>query len=198
MLLPAVAMVRGAAHQVQCQNNLRQFGVAYAAYANDNEDVWPGIDDSVGSTFHWTYSVAPFLEFNYQWNSPGNFALKTYRCPSNDPAKITSSSSHPVNYATSYSMDQFSSVPPWVNNWRISRLPNLIRTGTARNITNWRLLTEMNLTYWWWSCDGTTAFDQSQHIFPHRGLCNELYGDGHVSTVTRITMNPWINWDNMQ
>ena len=41
MLLPAVAMVRQAARASVCASNLRQIGLGFQAYANDNEDAYP-------------------------------------------------------------------------------------------------------------------------------------------------------------
>lgn len=43
MLLPAVGMVRRAAQNTVCQNNLRQVHLGYVAYANDNRGLLPKI-----------------------------------------------------------------------------------------------------------------------------------------------------------
>jgi prepilin-type N-terminal cleavage/methylation domain-containing protein/prepilin-type processing-associated H-X9-DG protein len=41
LLLPAIGLVRDAAKNVGCINNLRQISLAYVAYANDNENALP-------------------------------------------------------------------------------------------------------------------------------------------------------------
>ncbi|HEY1489806.1 MAG TPA: prepilin-type N-terminal cleavage/methylation domain-containing protein, partial [Verrucomicrobiae bacterium] len=41
MLLPALARAREKAHSTQCVGNLRQWGLAYRMYADDNNDFLP-------------------------------------------------------------------------------------------------------------------------------------------------------------
>ena len=42
MLLPALAKAKAKAHEVDCMNNLKQLGIAFAMYLDDNEDTFPG------------------------------------------------------------------------------------------------------------------------------------------------------------
>ena len=41
MLLPALAQAREKARSTQCVDNLRQWGLAYRMYADDNDDFLP-------------------------------------------------------------------------------------------------------------------------------------------------------------
>jgi prepilin-type N-terminal cleavage/methylation domain-containing protein/prepilin-type processing-associated H-X9-DG protein len=41
MLMPALGRARGIAKRMACQNNLRQIGIAFRAYLDDNRDVMP-------------------------------------------------------------------------------------------------------------------------------------------------------------
>ena len=45
MLLPAINLVRSAAHSVNCLSNLRQMGVALAVYAEEHETLPPGLTE---------------------------------------------------------------------------------------------------------------------------------------------------------
>ena len=60
LLLPAVQKVRDAAARAQCQNNLKQLGIACHAFHDTNEG-WPmGAEFNVGSG--WSAFILPYLE----------------------------------------------------------------------------------------------------------------------------------------
>jgi prepilin-type processing-associated H-X9-DG protein/prepilin-type N-terminal cleavage/methylation domain-containing protein len=67
LLLPAVQKVRDAAARMQCQNNLKQLGLACHSF-NDTEGSWPmGIEFEVGTA--WTALILPYLEQNAAFNA---------------------------------------------------------------------------------------------------------------------------------
>ena len=43
MLLPALSKAKAKAHETACMNNLKQIGLAFAMYLDDNEEVFPGV-----------------------------------------------------------------------------------------------------------------------------------------------------------
>ncbi|MBM3832037.1 MAG: type II secretion system protein [Verrucomicrobia bacterium] len=43
MLLPSLARAKAKAHQTACVNNLKQLGLAFAMYLDDNNDTFPGV-----------------------------------------------------------------------------------------------------------------------------------------------------------
>ena len=60
LLLPAVQKVREAAARLQCQNNLKQLGIACHAF-HDAQNGWPlGAEFNVGTG--WTAFILPYLE----------------------------------------------------------------------------------------------------------------------------------------
>lgn len=70
LLLPAVQKVREAASRMKCQNNVKQFGLAFHNYENAqqvfppgyiaNNSTWGGVSDNSEAT--WCYFILPYIE----------------------------------------------------------------------------------------------------------------------------------------
>lgn len=69
MLLPALSQARERARTVSCINNLRQLGLAFAMYTNDNNEYFPQTHDGIG----WP---AQFIRGGY------TSSYDLHRCPS--------------------------------------------------------------------------------------------------------------------
>ncbi|MDA3963583.1 MAG: type II secretion system protein [Planctomycetota bacterium] len=198
LLLPAIGMARSSANSLICQNNQRQMMIAAVVYADDNEDRLPGIGYGK-NYYHWTSSLAPYLEKYYVWDDASNDSFSIYRCPANDPIKLGNSSSWPTHYASGYALSQFSSVRPNASGkagyWRDSRMPAEIRTSWIKRASEWMLWGEVRLTYGWWHCLGSTSNDVAFGTsFPHRGHMTMSFADGHVGSQARQDYDAWNNW----
>jgi prepilin-type processing-associated H-X9-DG protein len=98
LLLPAVQSAREAARRSQCNNNLRQIGIAFHNYHDVYKTFPPAyIPDEDGQPMHsWRVLILPFMEqqalyeqydFDEPWDSPHNqlitsTAIPAYKCPS--------------------------------------------------------------------------------------------------------------------
>ncbi len=99
LLLPAIQQVREAANRTQCQNNLKQIGIALHNYANQNNQAFPS--GFLGSSTtdpktSWMALVLPYIEqgnlaalynFKADYDSASNAKavstqVKLYNCPS--------------------------------------------------------------------------------------------------------------------
>src|SRR5437762_2445154 len=87
LLLPAVQKVRDAAARVQCQNNLKQLGLALHNYESANR-AFPSSVRPAGVTplprISWTIGLLPYIEqdnlrrnfdLNSNWNSAANLPI---------------------------------------------------------------------------------------------------------------------------
>ena len=124
LLLPAVQKVRDAAARVQCQNNMKQLGLALHNF-HDSHGVFPasgwtmaGPGNPAGKFVGWRPLTLPYIEqenlqklydFNLNWWEGTNIVaaavpVKTYQCPSvPQRADVMSAIAHPPRPAMTFS-----------------------------------------------------------------------------------------------
>ncbi len=149
LLLPAVRLVRMAAQDTSCRNNLRQMGIASLNYAGDWDGALPSWDwgPSYPSEAHWPYQLSHYLDvdwwYGYKNPSSGSYSgwagndastpsLKIYRCPADggNPSpylKGWTSTWYPITYGAHGNMSQPTGT------W-----PNGASQGNKRNISLYR------------------------------------------------------------
>jgi prepilin-type N-terminal cleavage/methylation domain-containing protein/prepilin-type processing-associated H-X9-DG protein len=63
LLLPAITLLRRAAQETSCRNNLRQVGLASFAYADDHDGRLPAVElpPIASGRVCWAYTLSPYL-----------------------------------------------------------------------------------------------------------------------------------------
>jgi prepilin-type N-terminal cleavage/methylation domain-containing protein/prepilin-type processing-associated H-X9-DG protein len=108
LLLPAVQKVREAAARVQCQNNLKQIGIALQTYNDAIGYLPPGGSDGPGQSccnattrqgWSWLYWILPYIEQQNLYDQTSDSViyktpLKTVYCPSRRAPQLYNGIAH--------------------------------------------------------------------------------------------------------
>ncbi len=86
MLLPALSAARERARDASCRSNLKQLGIAYLMYPDDNKDHY-----CHGFSGKWSLKMVPYLatqdtDIDGNENFHQAFAAKVFTCPSGPPS----------------------------------------------------------------------------------------------------------------
>jgi len=194
LLLPVVAKMQSAQGSVKCLSNLRQIGLAFRSYIDENDGYAPphfgdpfwDVGGSQGTPLLWTGFLAPYL--NVAGDATGPLS-KIFDCP-NDPdiklrAPDRSYASVSKNWRISYGYNY-----PYLtsqNNWwrhNINGRPNL---RTVSNMTTLVLATDSIPP----SAGGTLVALIDPYGNPatrapgfrHQGKTHAVFLDGHVGSL---------------
>ena len=225
LLLPAIGLVRAAAHNVDCRNNLRQIGLGAITYAGDWEGLLPAyVRDSMPvdrHAYHWPIPIAEYFDGEWSWDPSDSGKrilagrnIRTFRCKSQPVLDPGGPGWRMDSYPMWYAAHQLMSVPQG-GHWR---------SGTVNGVTvnnNWLLLAKvpksslfqmymdlnLNGNNWWiWSIntDWSNGGDCSRpdygarglNSFRHGGQVNIVMADGSVQSRSRSTYQWRESWPN--
>jgi prepilin-type N-terminal cleavage/methylation domain-containing protein len=81
LLLPALAKAKEKAHRTACANNVRQFGIAFMLYVNDNTDFMPYAGWLRQGVACWAYGTGGMNDLTNGLLWPALRNPQTYFCP---------------------------------------------------------------------------------------------------------------------
>jgi prepilin-type N-terminal cleavage/methylation domain-containing protein/prepilin-type processing-associated H-X9-DG protein len=179
ILLPALSRAREAAKRASCSNNLRQIGVAFMLYTDENKDRYPAAQDPINS------SPTYFLWMGRGWqkllqtyipggkDNPGVFL-----CPSDwRSEKKFDSTSYAYSMAFYHTPEQINAMTTTSNTY----LPSLVVPTKNQRNANVRYPSRKILVGEWYA--NHAAYEPDSGWFGLGGRRLYLFADGHVSSV---------------
>jgi prepilin-type N-terminal cleavage/methylation domain-containing protein/prepilin-type processing-associated H-X9-DG protein len=202
LLLPALSKAKAQAKKIQCVNNLHQIGIALHSYLQDNQDKYPYFMDFFQTpALFWPDALGPYLK-------QGWFTNDAYRCPGLDSAagQRVGGASYSCN---EYGVDSdgrlgvgAKSYLGLMNDQEVMELRRIPPVSVAQikapsemyAISEPRILREtqagvpavIGLSYM--RCGYLQDIGNEIRTPPHGRSYNVLFCDGHVVTISRVTL----------
>lgn len=185
MLLPALQQARERGRATTCLNNLKQFGSAIFAYANDSSDYVPIVDGAfwyngpgLSYRFIWPFELNPYLN-GRDWDGGGPNSSKVFLCPTGITEIFTYNNKPFTNYMYNGRIGSLgSSDPIHYLPRKLSRCRQASRCVMMVDGKNKTKNTAVNCFDVY-----TTANARSHFPSRHSEADNTLYADGHSAAV---------------
>ncbi len=208
MLLPALNKARAKGQSASCQSNLKQFGVAVAAYQTDNNDYNCYAECNTGWNAIWFHTLASYcgLKSTGDLDSSDNTleaarTVKLWLCPAQVPDKTDFAMRFRFSYVANNSSRKglgsgenppavFGLYAPNNGNYHSIKIQMLRQPSKVSGIADHdRVATSgagkvRYAFYSWDSKPAKTDIEGMGLSFRHSGSPNAMFMDGHVGALT--------------
>ncbi len=183
ILLPALARAREAVKRASCTNNLRQIGLAFELYVQENRETYPAAQDPLStSPFYWLWMGRGFRTKLAEYIPGDKDDPGVFWCPS-DPRAETSfeSTSYAYSMAFYHSPEQINAMDSFTDNFS-SPVPT-----KPQRIAALREPSKKILAGEWYA--NHAAFGEDEGWFVPGGKRLFLFADGHVEYLASEDIN---------
>lgn len=181
ILLPSLQMAKGMATQMKCKSNIKQIGMAFQSYADENTEYFPPVvTDTAGWTDYW--SMTRIWDMLYPPVAGSNYRLKfkgtVFACP---VSSQTLNSSYAMNgwYQNDYGGGTAGMLIPHKRSLATSPSATIL-VGEGSN--QW-----ISGQYFWDPASGGPV------LFVHNGHSDLTYMDMHVDAMKFNQFPLWLS-----
>lgn len=200
ILLPSLNRARELTKAVVCTSNLRNWGLAFAMYEQENDGLLPRpySNTGVGAWFNEP-TIGSYLESTYVENAWGQKLIGggLAVCPSHQEAQGNSQGrSYGFNYRIQYA-DDFAAKPYWLVDWPNdpNRSRRLVLSDGRHDSPAWAgtIPASSGMVQFFvtnlFDCN-FTRHDTAGSTDPYPGKCNMLLGDWSVASYKMDELDP--------
>jgi prepilin-type N-terminal cleavage/methylation domain-containing protein/prepilin-type processing-associated H-X9-DG protein len=192
MLLPALASAKNKAQSIKCVSNLKQVGLAFKMYVDDNQgtypvhSLWYNSGGQVGTNAAYPAYCCSTPVANRPLNQYCGNAVQVFACPSDHGDSYPGNAPYVNNcfacYGTSY-MDVYDP-----NDFGVQEVVGPTVAQCAKeSLIGQRPVTKIIAGDWNWQPNRSmTAPNGQWHNYKGVRRLNILYGDGHVGPIPII------------
>ena len=182
MLMPALGKVKDTGRAISCTNNLKQIGLAFKLYFEDNNDMWYQAHIPYNNTtYTWMRITSPYLGFDFQdYRSKGR-KVTPYFCPADANPKMNSYTLNSTNNVLAKSLYAGLDFSPVSKAKYPSKLCHVIDgKGNKNNVNDNVGLYTYSYLYAHGDPGDVLARQASRR---HSKAANVLYADLHVAPI---------------